>query len=335
MAIVVNPLPPPQFIVQNRVGFDDWARVVVDNSARLARPLALLPDSVNPIAPVERRYDPSRPHQNRPGPPLVVGQHTMRAHHVSDRKIQELVCDYMNGVIPLSDLVDLIGTLYQTSWIDVVTTPRIFAIWVQWAEAIARALSLASSDLLRLSPAQQAVVATRLCGVLSSSIANLRIGHDTSDNTLGQAVAPRLHRGIGDLLHYFLRFIEGVPARTVTLSFETTLVENLWGGRIATHPVPRGYAFVNGTYVGLAPAGPIVLSEEDPTLGNAVATTVGMPPPYPMVATRPRLLYCIRFTRATLHAVGSLVVVYGLYRVAKLLALVAPDYLRRLFGGGR
>jgi hypothetical protein len=307
--------------------------VVVDNSARLSRPLALLPDSVNPIAPVERRYDPSRPHQNLLGPPVVPGQHTMRAHHVSDRQIQQLVCDYMNGTISLGQLAEMIGTLYQTSWIDVLVTPRLLYIWGQWANALRQSLQLAATGLRGYTPVQQAQVATQLCRMLSSSIANLRIGHDISDNTLGQAVAPRLHRGIGDLMHYFLRFAGGVPLRTVTLSFETSLVESRWGGRIAAHVTPPGgYVLVNGVYVGTAPGGPIVLSEQDPVALNPVATTVGMPRSYPLVNAGRVPQYCIRFTRATAHLLGMLVLLYGLYMVALALGERAPRYIARFFG---
>lgn len=310
MAIIVNTTPPipPYFKVDGRVGFDKSVRGWVDsmplNSAGLG-------SGVNPLAPVERRYDPSRPHQDNNGTP---GQGTMRAHHVADHEIQNMVCDFMNGLIDTKTLFDRVGTLYLTGWIDVIVTPRIFKIWVQWAEACVRSchlmLSRANTGTLGWTRTKQAEIATKLAKTLSSSIANLRIGHGVTDSTLEHAIAPRMQRGQIDILGWFLQICTGHDFKTTpTLSVETSLASVAWGGHYIAHPpvVKPGYQLVNNVFVGQIGAGNILISEQDPVLPNAVAV-VPTPAYYP--GTQGDRRYMLRATRTTMHACTAIALIY-------------------------
>ena len=118
MPIVVNPNPPPRFQVVGRVGFHRGAAQFVDTTTGyLQKPL-----TQSALGPVERAYNPAIPHQDLRGPGRVLiqaGQDTIRAHHIADSQIQQMVCDYMNGQITLLTLLDRLGVLYLNSWIDV------------------------------------------------------------------------------------------------------------------------------------------------------------------------------------------------------------------------
>lgn len=312
MAIIVNPAPPPQFIVQGRVGFDKNSGKFVDKSTAWMGKAMHLSGSLNPLGPTEKRYDPSQPHQDLRGPGGVLitpGQGTMRAHHIADHEIQIMVCDYMNGVITLPVLLDRVGALYLTSWIDVVVTPRVFKIWLQWAEALSESFYLVAVQMASRSPARQAAIATELCKTLSSSIANLRVGHGQTDTALGHGIAPRLQRGQFDLLGYFIGWLNGHNFAQPTLSVETSLVAVTWGGHFMGHPLaPTGHkVVVSNVFVGPAAGGNLFISEMDPTL-PAQTATIALPQRYPGAQTA-KGGYVLRATRATLHigvAVGLL-----------------------------
>ena len=284
------------FEVHGRIGQTRESKQQVDSSTATTQKLQAL-GPASPIAPVEARWDPSVPHQDLRGAGGVVlsaGQHTMRAHHVADSQIQQMVCDYMNGTITLMHLLDRLGTLYLTSWVDVIVTPRMLSIWGQWMVAVGRAMNAAVSGLRRLTPTRQAAIATDLARHLSSSLANQRIGHDRTDQQLARAIAPRLHRGLGDLLYFFLRWHNNVPLNTRTLSVETTLVQRAWNAHFVAHPLnfPPGSGLIpiGNVFAGhLNPAGlgnVILISEQDPPpaiMGGAapVRATVPTPQDYP------------------------------------------------------
>ena len=90
MPIVVNPNPPPRFQVVGRVGFHRGAAQFVDTTTGyLQKPL-----TQSALGPVERAYNPAIPHQDLRGPGRVLiqaGQDTMRAHHIADSQIQQMV----------------------------------------------------------------------------------------------------------------------------------------------------------------------------------------------------------------------------------------------------
>ena len=199
-----QPKSPPRFQVVGRVGIHRGAAQFVDTTTGyLQKPL-----TQSALGPVERAYNPAIPHQDLRGPGRVLiqaGQDTMRAHHIADSQIQQMVCDYMNGQITLLTLLDRLGVLYLTSWIDVVVTPRLFYIWRQWAHSLVSTFGIALASFRGLVPNQQARLATNLAAALSSSISNLRVGDQQTDAALGQAIAPRLRRGAVGLGRLFRR----------------------------------------------------------------------------------------------------------------------------------
>lgn len=299
MAIVVIPGGPPHFAVAGRVGFDRTAGRYVDSSTNLLQNRF----TVGNLGPTESRYNVLVPHQNvTTGGIVTPGQGTMRAHHIADHEIQQMVCDFMNGVINLPTLLDRLGALYFTSWIDVVVTPRLMKIWIQWAKSMKDSFKLALSEFTGSPLTVRAAAATRLAQALSSSIANLRVGHQQTDNALNHAIAPRLQRGQFDLFARFIGHVNGYNFALPTLSVETSLAETAWGGHFALHPlVPgAGNIVVNNVFLGpLAGGGSIYISEQDP-IGGAITSTIAMPQRYP--GTTNRLgAYALRATRSTVH----------------------------------
>lgn len=328
MAIVVNPAPPPPFIVQGRVGFNKDDAKFVDRSTGWMRTALTAVGQGDTLGPTERRYDPTVPHQDITGPGGVVvtpGQGTMRAHHIADHEIQETVCDFMNGVIGLPTMLDRLGALFFTSWIDVVITPRLFRIWTQWAVAMGDALALQISGLRGLSRAQQAKCATTLAKRLSSSVANLRVGHGDTDVALGHGIAPRLQRGQFDLFGYFIGYANGHNFALPTLSVETSLACVAWGGHFGAHPLVAtgGKMIVNNVFVAQSPGGNLFISEQDPVLG-AATSTIAPPQPYP--GTQGVGGYVLRATRATVHLGVVVLLLAGLLYILErqIEALVWP-----------
>jgi hypothetical protein len=167
---------------------------------------------------------------------------SMRAHHVGDHVIQQAICDYLNaggGPSAFAEMLNKIGTLYQTSWIDLVVTQRIAVIWGQWVHALGSACLMAFKQVVGTEQ-EIARSASDLARVLSSSVSNLRIGQAKTDHRLGDAIAPRIRNGevIFDLPFLFASWASGqLPAlREPTLSFETTLVAQNWTPDFLAHP---------------------------------------------------------------------------------------------------
>ncbi len=269
----------------------------------------------NPLGPTERRYVLGTPHQDLRGPGGVLitpGQGTMRAHHIADHEIQQMICDYMNGTINMITLFDRIGALYLTSWIDVIVTPRLFKIWLQWAAALAKTLRVMMSYVMGLAPARQALYATFLSNTLSSSVANLRVGHQRTDAALGHAIAPRLQRGQYDLMGYFIGWLTGHNFAQPTLSVETSLAVTSWGGHFIGNPLAPGgrLVVVGNTFIGPgALPNSILISEQDP-VPPAMTSTMAMPSQYPGASGRGG--YVLRATRSTIHLAVTLMVLGAL-----------------------
>ena len=305
MAIVWN-ATTNQFEVQGRIGFDQSTRKLVNKYTGQMQ--KLIPYW---LSPVERSYDPLQPHN---------AQNTMRAHHIADSVIQQMVCDYMNGRISYPVLLDRLGTLYQTSWIDIIVTPRLMIIWRQWIRALTFASDITRSSLGTLTKDEQAALATRLARELSSSVANLRIGHGPTDQRLGQAIAPRLQRGV--IISPVARFIAYLNRQSLhapTFSFETSVAHKVWRPHFARYPlnVGGGFVQVGDVFVGPA-AGGILISEEFP-VGGAKLAIRPLPLQYP--GTQGKLMYFKRITRSSCHIFPLLTIVtfsgYGLYKFSK------------------
>jgi hypothetical protein len=305
MTIIVNPHPPPTFIVHGRANASGFAKKTVDLTtgvmSRMAQPLG----AWNPLGPVEQGYSPRSSHDT---------QNTMRAHHVADSQIQQLVCDYLNNQIGMMTMLDRIGVLYLTSWVDVIVTPRIFTIWLQWAGALAHSLAVGTSHFAHLPNAQKASCADRLAKWLSSSIANLRVGDPPTDSALGRAIAPRLQRGQRDVLYYLVGVLSGYNFAQPSLSVETSLASFAWGGHFLNHALAPagGLVPVGNVFMGPNVGGGILISEQRPLLGNAHAV-VPTPQFYPGTQTNGG--YIIRATRATTHLVMAVAILLFLYTV--------------------
>ena len=303
-----------RWVVLGRTGFRRSIRPWVDGGTALTQRRAWWA-----MGPAERAFDSARGHQ---------AQGTMRAHHVADHQIQVMVCDYMNGQTSLPQFVNLLGTLYQTSWRDVVLPYRLLVIWQQWVAALQHTVHTALPRFVRLPLAQQERLANLLVDELSSSIANLRMGHGTSDGVLGDAVAPRLQRGIlfptnmWDVLYLFSNY-----HRQPTFSFETSLVLREWNPVFTAHPTRhanRAAGFsANGILAirGGAGGGPeLVLSENLPAPGqNAAVMAVNNLAYYPGTQGAGRHLQ--RLTRSASHIFPLLFLVfflsYSLYSLSR------------------
>lgn len=307
MAIIVNPSPPPDYIVSGRIGASQSVKKWVDGRARQA----MLPTTAgyDPLGTMERLFDPGKTH---------ASQGTMRAHHIADSSIQEMVCDFMNGQITRTQLLDMVGTLYLTGWIDVIVTPYIFMVWTQWAEANLDAFDLMISKMLKARKVDLADTATRLCDTLSSSLSNLRIGHGVTDAALGNAIAPRLQRGQADLLGLFVAWLTGHDFSKPTYSFETSVVARTWGAQFIRHP-PRlgaGLTIKNKVFVGPVGGNRILISEEMPHPGAPRATTATANF-YP--GTQGQSAYAFRLGRATMHAGSAALIVAGFVGIGSYL----------------
>lgn len=299
MAIIVNPNPPPAFMVSGRIGASQSVKKWVDGRARQA----MMPTKggYDPLGTMERMFDPSRSH---------VSQGTMRAHHIADSQIQHMVCDFLNGHITRTQLLDMVGTVYMTGWIDVIVTPFIFKIWVQWAEANLDAFDLLVSKMAGGTGVDLANLATKLCDTLSSSLANLRIGHDATDTALGNAIAPRLQRGQADVLGLFFGWLFGHDFSKPTYSFETSVAARVWGAQLVRHP-PRlraGLTIRDRVFVGPVGNNTILISEELPRR-NAPTSTIVRPNYYP--GTQGSTAYLLRVGRATTHIGAAVAIVAG------------------------
>ncbi|MBV8898507.1 MAG: hypothetical protein JOY92_00125 [Verrucomicrobia bacterium] len=234
----------------------------------------------------------------------------MRAHHIADSQIQQMVCDYMNNNITLLTLLDRLGVLYLTSWVDVVVTTRLFYIWRQWAESMMKTFGIALANLRGLTPDDQAKLATKLAAALSSSISNLRVGDQPTDSQLSQAIAPRLQRGQWDLIGAFVGWLSAQDLVQPTLSVETSLAVAVWGNHFVLHPLAATLHPVNNVFAGTLPTGQILISEERPATGARVAT-IAPPRLYP--GTQGSTGYVIRATRATMHLGVVVAILYLLY----------------------
>jgi hypothetical protein len=280
-----------KFKVEGRVGFTDSTKHYVD---RTTADLQNAPRIQGALGPVESAYNPALGHD---------AQGTMRAHHIADSQIQQMVCDYMNGTINLATLLDRLGVLYLTGWVDVVVTPRLFYIWRQYADSVKKTLNLALAKLRHLPPDDQATLATQLARTLSSSISNLRVGDQRTDSALSEAIAPRLQRGQWDLFGSFLGYVSRHNFAQPTLSVETSLAVAVWGNHFQVHTLPASLHPVNNVFAGTLPGGQILISEEHGSVAGAVAT-VATPNYYP--GTQGGFGYVTRATRATMHlAAGS------------------------------
>lgn len=313
MAIVWDP-QTNLFVVRGRVGFHRSIRGYINSSTRSMQ--SLIPTLAgDPLGPTERAYNPGLAHNL---------QNTMRAHHIADHEIQLMVCDYMNGTINFPTLIDRLGTLYQTSWIDLIVTPRLFKIWWQWIRALTIATTTGLSSLV-ISRQRAARFATLLARELSSSVANLRIGHGPTDNRLGNAIAPRLRRGgMIDVVYYFMQYINSQSLRAPTLSFETSVAREVWNPHFVAHPFApgNGYMAVGNVFAG-PNAGGILISENTPPIGLG---TVPIPQRYPFTQGLP--MYVHRITRSSSHILPLLLIVWLLYSYLNIFSLGS------FFGGG-
>lgn len=327
MAIIVNPNPPPLYIPSGRVGFTRDAKRLVDSSTRDLVGSSVLSIS-SPLGSAETAFvNRGGVHQHG----LPVHQHTGRAHQVSDQNIQLMICDYLNGAIDYWTFLDRVSSLFLTSWIDVVVTPRLARIWYEWTRALFRAhVDVAASGQRRLAPADVARNATRLAELLSSSLANLRVGHQDTDGLLNQAIAPRLQRGMMDVVGRFVTYATRNPLGRDILSVETSILCHAWGGHFITHPPPvsAGAMVVGNVMLGFgggAGAAPFVLISEDmPTAGfpfvngggRPVATVV-RPVRYPGTSTSAGRA-CYRITRPAMQIFALVIVGLALYQLGHM-----------------
>lgn len=327
MTIVVNPNPPPPFkVVGGRMDFVGDTKDYVDSSTataqRIFRPLG----SLNPLSPVEKGFNPLVPHQdlNPPHAPMIPGQNTGRAHHISDAQIQLMICDYLNNQISLATMLDRIGALYLTSWIDVIITPRLFRIWLEWCEALKQTMAVLVSQFRQRPRSEQALAATQLASLLSNSIANLRIGDQPTDGALGRAIAPRLQRGQRDVLFYFIGWLSGHDFTRPSLSVETSLAAVSWGGHFTGHAFApdRPWVAVGNVFAGPGGGGQILISEQRP-LALANEALVATPQNYP--GTQGRGGYVLRGTRATLHIGMVIAILWCLLQLGYVVGeLISP-----------
>jgi hypothetical protein len=216
--------------------------------------------------------------------------------------------------------LDRLGVLYLTGWIDVVVTPRLFYIWWQWARSVVKTFGIALANLRRLTPGQQATLATDLAAALSSSISNLRVGDQPTDAALGQAIAPRLQRGQWDLIGSFVGRLSGYNFAQPTLSVETSLAVAVWGNHFLINPLPANLHPVNNVFAGTLPGGQILISEERPVPGAPTAT-IATPNRYP--GTQGKTGYVIRATRATMHLGVIVAILYLMYAAG--ISIVSSD----------
>ncbi|MCG8594565.1 MAG: hypothetical protein MI785_09380 [Kiloniellales bacterium] len=293
-----NPLP---YSVVGRVGFTNAARRKIDEHTRSLHNLPILNrwDRLDPLGPAERMFagrGPNGQHQQGPAGALALDQHTGRAHHVSDQNIQQLICDYLNDIITLGEFLNCLSILFSTSWIDVILPKRLFIIWDEWIRALRQASTLFDGYLRRHPPGVPiANQATKLAKLLSSALSNLRVGHQVTDGALNQAIAPRLQRGMMDLIGYFVYRVSGAPNRPM-LSVETSLISQTWDARFIAHPPPvtGGLIRVNNVFLGFSQGASqsVLISEENVNVNapgpqpagrvgaNIVASTQD-PIPYP------------------------------------------------------
>ena len=293
-----NPLP---YSVVGRAGFTNAARRNIDEHARRLHDLPILNrwDRFDPLGPAERMFagrGPNGQHQQGPAGALALDQHTGRAHHVSDQNIQQLICDYLNDIITLGEFLNCLSILFSTSWIDVILPKRLLIIWDEWVRALGQASTLFDGYLRRHPPGVPiANQATKLAKLLSSALSNLRVGHQVTDGALNQAIAPRLQRGMMDLIGYFVYRVSGAPNRPM-LSVETSLISQTWDARFIAHPPPvtGGLIRVNNVFLGFSQGASrsVLISEENVNVNapgpqpagrvgpNIVASTQD-PIPYP------------------------------------------------------
>jgi hypothetical protein len=305
MPIVFNPGPPPRFEVRGRNDFQQSTTLFVDRSTSWLQRAMYPLGGYNPLGLVEQRYLAGVPHTGTTSKTgvSVPGQNTMRAHHVADHVIQQCVCEYLNKQITLGRFVDRIGTLYLTSWVDVIVTPRLFVIWAQWVSALAKVLAVVAAQAAGLPQTRQLAYGNSLALGLSNSVANVRMGHPLTDNALWHGIAPRLQRGQYDLLAYFFGWLGNHDFTKPTLSVETSLVADVWEDYFTNKPL--FFQNKNRVVVGKVFVGPanrpnaIFISEEDPVRPHKVAHR-SLPQYYP--GARGVRGYVIRASRASFHA---------------------------------
>jgi hypothetical protein len=310
-----------QYKTQGRVGFGADAKTRVDTSTRdLVR--KGLPVSGAEIAFANRNLV----HQQG----LPQTDHTGRAHQVSDQNIQLMICDYLNGVIDYWTFLDRVSSLFLTSWIDVVVTSRVARIWYEWTTALWQAHAhIAMGGLRGLTQAQIAVYATRLAETLSSSLANLRVGHQDTDGELNQAIAPRLQRGMMDVLGRFVAYITQNGLGGDVLSVETSILRHTWRAHFLNHvpPVANGAIVVDDVMLGFGPGGHggppfILISENMPPAGGAThwngggrpVSTIVRPIYYPGTDSQTGRV-CYRITRPAMQILAMVMVAMALYQM--------------------
>jgi hypothetical protein len=307
-----------QWTTNGRGKFTNGTKSLVDDSTPRMKVLGRVA-----LGPVESGYDSLQAHD-------VQG--TMRAHHVADSRIQQLICDFLNGYISIVSFLDHLGTLYQTSWIDVLdikVSLRFYKIWQQWIFALTKATATLVTNntvgWVKVGPVEK--TANWLASELSNSLANLRVGHQITDGLLGNSVAPRLRRGlripttIWDALYCFLPVY-----RNPTLSFETSLVINTWSDLFTRNGGAPGAVVTQGFFQSsqiVVPSpnsivhilgGDVVSSEN---IGGTIASPVRL---YP--GTQDMQRYAQRVNRSFCHCVPTLIVLFVLLWHLGLLPMV-------------
>jgi hypothetical protein len=294
------------YCVKDRLGFSKSTARAVDRTT--AEMQQWVPGA---LGRAEKSYNPTIDHGK---------QGSMRAHHVADHVIQEAICDYLNargGPSAFAAMLNRIGTLYQTSWIDLIVTERIAIIWGQWVHALGSACVMAIKQVVG-TEAEIARSATDLASVLSSSLANLRVGHGATDGRLANAIAPRMRNGevTFDLPYLFASWASGqLPLlRQPTLSFETTLVAQNWDSHFQAHALPTGNKsnpksiVINNVF--LATTQSEIFISEDGTLGNPRLATVSASSIHNYPGTDGWGLTTQRIGRAFLHVLPLVVTGY-------------------------
>ncbi|MEQ8708280.1 MAG: hypothetical protein RIC36_04760 [Rhodospirillales bacterium] len=189
-------------------------------------------------------------------------------HHLSFGDIEQMIVDYLNGVLSVNQFLVLVGAIFRPSWANLFYPPTLLKLTVQWALSIGRRLHLIHRHHYG-TPAQTAVAANQLVHVLNNTVANLRYGHRSTNRSIQGHFDLRLQRGANiDPLMLVTLFYGWYVGRPV-FSAESSALLNDW----------EAYA---RTGIPALPGGGLKLSESSTAValtgsGNPVMGTAAMP----------------------------------------------------------
>lgn len=231
-------------------------------------------------------------------------------HHLSFGDIEEMVVDYLNGVLSMNQFLVLVGAIFRPSWANLFYPQTLLKLTVQWALSVSRRIHLIRRHHYG-TPVQTAHAANQLVQVLNNTVANLRYGHRSTNRSIQGHFDLRLQRGANiDPLMLITLFYGWYVGRPV-FSAESSALLNDW----------ENYA---RTGIPALPGGGLKLSESS----TAVALT-GSGNPVMGAARMPvREVYRRTFGIPAPVSVDSLLLILGAIFMAWWFGFISLPFLR-------